>query len=124
MSALTPHENGSYSYLANCDVGCELSSKDTGQKKCLQGQIKQSSLGVLAWVEPMKCWIENIWLCQSLKNRPTGRPFSFRIGAGRGSRTLVSCLGSIHNSRYTIPALTILYTMLWLFSQAATSGLT
>ena len=25
-------------------------------------------------------------------------------GAGRGSRTLISCLGSIHNSRYTIPA--------------------
>lgn len=33
MSALAPHENGSYSYLANCDVGCELSSKDTGQKE-------------------------------------------------------------------------------------------
>ena len=33
MSALTPHENGSYSYLANCDVGHELSSKDTGQKE-------------------------------------------------------------------------------------------
>ena len=33
MSALTPYENGSYSYLANCDVGRELSSKDTGQKE-------------------------------------------------------------------------------------------
>ena len=26
------------------------------------------------------------------------------VGAGRGSRTLVSSLGRIHNSRYTIPA--------------------
>lgn len=27
-----------------------------------------------------------------------------RRGAGRGSRTLVSTLGRLHNSRYTIPA--------------------
>ena len=46
------------------------------------------------------------------------------FGAGKESRTPVSTLGRSYNSRYTIPALTILYTMLWLFSQAATSGLT
>lgn len=30
-------------------------------------------------------------------------------GAGRESRTLVSSLGRIHNSRYTIPATPLLY---------------
>lgn len=53
------------SYLDG-DVECELYQTKRedilSEKKCLQGQIKQSSLGVLAWVEPMKCWIENIWL--------------------------------------------------------------
>ena len=32
------------------------------------------------------------------------------FGAGRGSRTLVSSLGRIHNSRYTIPALEFIIT--------------
>ena len=46
------------------------------------------------------------------QSSPTGPPTPgalrqfCSIGAGRGSRTLISCLGSKHNSRYTIPATT------------------
>ena len=36
-------------------------------------------------------------------------PFNSNYGAGTGSRTLISSLGRIHNSRYTIPATFLLY---------------
>ena len=45
MSALTPHENGLYSYLANCDVGRELSNKDTGQKEV----FARANQAILTW---------------------------------------------------------------------------
>ena len=40
-----------------------------GEKKRLQEQIEQTSLGVLTWVEPMKRWIEtSVSICKIAKN--------------------------------------------------------
>jgi hypothetical protein len=47
------------------------------------------------------------FVVRPLKFRPNPKPeitSGIKFGAGRGSRTLVSSLGRIHNSRYTIPA--------------------
>ena len=40
-----------------------------GEKKRLQEQIEQSSLGVLTWVEPMKRWLETaVSICKIAKS--------------------------------------------------------
>ena len=40
-----------------------------GEKKRLQEQIEQTSLGVLTWVEPMKRWIEtSVSICKIAKS--------------------------------------------------------
>ena len=40
-----------------------------GEKKSLQEQIEQASLGVLTWVEPMKRWIETgVSICKTAKS--------------------------------------------------------
>ena len=40
-----------------------------GEKKRLQEQIEQSSLGVLTWIEPMKRWVETaISICKIAKS--------------------------------------------------------
>ena len=40
-----------------------------GEKKRLQEQIEQASLGVLTWVEPMKRWIEtSVSICKIAKS--------------------------------------------------------
>lgn len=48
--------------------------------------------------------------CQfsTIKNSPIGLD---DIGAGMGSRTPILSLGRIHNSRYTIPAGSLYYTI-------------
>ena len=60
------------SYLDG-DVGRELyqakRAEILSEKKRLQEQIEQASLGVLTWVEPMKRWIEtSVSICKIAKN--------------------------------------------------------
>ena len=70
---ISPPENGS---VKSVDL---LNQSIVKMALSLQGQIKQSSLGILAGGEPMKCWIENIWLCQSLKKQLDRAIFSVLV---------------------------------------------